>query len=169
LIKRTLLIVILSLAGAGLVRAFLLEGVWVASGSMEPALAVGTHYFVNKLVYRLHPPLRGDMIVFKDPVDEQKGLIKRVIAVGGDTVEIRSKQVFLNGSALTEPYAIYKRANERLLGDNMPPKTVPSGHYFVLGDNRDESEDSTSWKDPKTGERIYFIGHQAIQGRLVIP
>ena len=169
MIKRLLLIVIVSLSGAGLVRGFLFEGVWIASGSMEPTLPEGTHYFVNKVIYHLRPPLRGEIIVFRSPVDNQKGLIKRVIAVGGDRVEIRRKQVSLNGTPLSEPYAVYKRATERLLGDTLPLLAVPAEAYFVLGDNRDESEDSDSWKDAATGAKIYFVKRENIQGRLVIP
>lgn len=150
-------------------RGFLFEGIWVASGSMEPTLPVGTHYFVNKMVYRLRPPQHGEIIVFKSPVDEQKGLIKRVIAIPGDRVEIRSKQVILNEAPLNEPYAAYKRASERLIGDTMPPLKVPDDHYFVLGDNRDESEDSTSWMDPNTHTHLYFIHARNIQGKLMIP
>jgi signal peptidase I len=169
LIRRLLLILLLALGGAWIVRTYLFEGVWVASGSMEPTLPTGTHYFVNKLVYHLHPPLRGDIVVFKSPVDDQKGLIKRVIAVGGDQVEIHAKHVSVNGTALTEPYAVYKRGGERLVGDNIDSMSVPADCFFVLGDNRDESEDSTTWKDSKTGERIFFIHKQNLQGRLVIP
>jgi signal peptidase I len=169
LIKRILLILVLSLGGAWIVRGFLFEGVWVASGSMEPTLQVGAHYFVNKFAYRLHAPLRGDIIVFRSPVDEQKGLIKRVIAIGGDQVQLRNKQVFLNGQALSEPYAVYDRASEHLIGDNTPPLSVPEHCFFVLGDNRDESEDSSMWKDPATGEAVRFIHARNIQGRLIIP
>ena len=169
MIKRILLIAGLALGGGWIVRKCLLEGIWVASGSMEPTLPVGTHYFVNRMAYHLHSPLRGDIIVFKSPVDAEKGLIKRVIAVGGDRVERRSKQVFLNGTALSEPYAVYKRAAERLAGDNIPPVTVPADNVFVLGDNRDESEDSSVWKDPRTGEHIYCVRGQDIEGRLIIP
>jgi signal peptidase I len=169
LIRRLLLLVLVAVGGAWLVRTFLFEGVYVASGSMEPTLSVGTHYFVNKMAYRFHPPLRGDIIVFKSPVDAQKGLIKRVIALPGDRVELRSKQVYLNGQALTEPYTIYKRASERLVGDNIQEMTVPPDRFFVLGDNRDESEDSSDWKDPQTHEPVRFIEAGRIDGKLVIP
>lgn len=136
---------------------------------MEPTLAEGAHYFVNRVVYHVHPPRRGDIIVFKSPTDEQKGLIKRVIAVGGDEVQIRDKQVVLNGQPLSEPYAVYKRRSERLVGDNTPPLKVPDDGFFVLGDNRDESEDSSVWKDPKTGAPIRFIDENYLEGRLIIP
>jgi len=160
--------VVLALAGAYIVRHYLFEGVWVASGSMEPTLPVGNHYFVNKWIYHVSKPQRGEIIVFQSPVDGEKGLIKRVIAVGGDHVQLRDKQVFLEEKPLSEPYAFYKRPNDHLVGDNSPPLTVPADSYFVLGDNRDESEDASVWKDPNTGESIRFIQMKDIQGRLVI-
>ena len=168
-LKRILLILVLALGGAAITREYVFEGVWVASGSMEPTLPVGTHYFVNKWVYRFQQPQRGDIIVLRDPVDQEKGLIKRVIAVGGDQVQMRDKVVFLNGYALAEPYSVHDRAQERLVGDNSPLLTVPADSFFVLGDNRDESEDSSVWKDPQTGEPVRFVQKKDIQGRLIIP
>jgi signal peptidase I len=166
---RRIVIIALAVAAGWAVRVCLLEGIWIASGSMEPTLPVGTHYFVNRAVYHLHPPERGDIVVFKSPIDAETGLVKRVIAVGGDQIEIRAKQVILNGTPLSEPYAVYKRAQERLVGDNLPAVKVPEHAIFVLGDNRDESEDSSVWKDPKTGERIYFVQGPSIDGRLMKP
>ena len=169
MIKRLLLIVLLSLAGAWVLRSFFFETVAIATGSMEPTLPLGTRYGVNKWVYKLVPPRRGDIVMFKSPVEPGKGLIKRVVAVGGDRVEIRNKQVFLNGQPLYEPYAVHKRASERLVGDNLGPLTAPPDHVFVLGDDRDESEDSSVWKDPKTGTPVYFVKNSEIQGRLMRP
>jgi signal peptidase I len=166
--KRLLFLLVLGVGGAWIVRQYVFEGVWVASGSMEPTLPVGTHYFVNKLVYRLHPPRRGEIIVFKSPVDAEKGLIKRVIAVGDDEVEVRDKHVYVNKTAIQEPYVVYKRAGERLKGDTLEPMKVPQDHFFVLGDNRDESEDSSTWMDKSTNTHVFFIKRQDIQGRLVI-
>jgi signal peptidase I len=68
---------------------------------------------------------------------------------------------------LEEPYTIYKRANENLAGDNLGPLKVPEDSVFVLGDNRDESYDSTTWKDAKTGKPIYFLPMKNIKGRLI--
>jgi signal peptidase I len=166
--KRLLFLIVLGVGGAWLVRHYVFEGVYVASESMEPTLPKGNHYFVNKVVYWISSPRRGDIIVFQSPVDAQKGMIKRVIAVGGDEVEMRDKHVYVNQTALHEPYAVYKRASERLVGDNMGPLKVPADHFFILGDNRDESEDSTSWRDSATHQPIYFLNKQHIQGRLVI-
>jgi signal peptidase I len=169
MIKRILILLILGLGGAWAVREYVAEGVWVASASMEPTLPVGSHFFVNKLAYRNNLPLRGDIIVFQNPVDDQMGMIKRVIAVGGDTIEMRSKQVFLNGEPLSEPYAVYKRAKERLVGDNRDAIKVPEDTVYVLGDNRDESSDSSQWVDRETGQNVPFVPRKKIQGRLMIP
>jgi len=134
---------------------------------MEPTLFIGTHYLVNRLTYRFYPPRRGDIIVFRSPVDHQTGYIKRVIGAAGDQIQIKTKQVFLNGKPLDEPYTIHKRASERLVGDNLGPVTVPKDSVFVLGDNRDESFDSSVWKDPKTGEPVYFLSDDDIKGKLI--
>jgi signal peptidase I len=167
LIKRLLFLIILAVGITAVLRTFFFDTIYVASGSMEPTLAVGDHYLVNRFIYRLHAPERGDIIVFRSPVDEQTGFIKRVIALPGDSIELRDKRVFLNGKALEEPYTVYKRAGVRLEGDNLGPLTVPAGAMFVLGDDRDESFDSTTWKDPKTGAHIYFLPMTHIKGKLI--
>ena len=100
-------------------------------------------------------------------MDGETGFIKRVIAVPGDEVELREKKVYFNGKQLEEPYTVYKRANERLTGDNLGPLKVPEDCVFVLGDNRDESYDSTSWKDARTGKPIYFLPMKNIKGKLI--
>jgi signal peptidase I len=134
---------------------------------MEPTLFVGSHYLVNHLVYRFRHPRRGEIVSFVSPVDHKKLFIKRVIAVPGDEIEIRDKKVILNGQPLEEPYTVYKRANEKLDGDNLGPLKVPEDSVFVLGDNRDESFDSTVWKDPQTDQHIYFLPESQIRGRLM--
>jgi len=167
LIKRLLFLVSLAVGITWILRTFLFDTILVASGSMEPTLAVGDHYLVNRVSYRFHAPDRGDIIVFRSPVDEQTGFIKRVIAVGGDSVELREKHVILNGKPMEEPYTVYKRAKEALDGDNLGPLKIPEGTVFVLGDDRDESFDSTTWKNTKTGESIYFLPVTHIKGKLI--
>jgi signal peptidase I len=167
LIRRLLFLVCIAVGIALFIRTFLFDTISVASGSMEPTLDVGTHFLVNRWLYRLHDPAHGDIVVFTSPVDHETGFIKRVIAVGGDQVELRDKKVYLNGTLLEEPYTIYKRANENLAGDNLGPLTVPDGDVFVLGDNRDESFDSTTWTDSKTGQHIYFLAIKDIKGKLI--
>jgi signal peptidase I len=167
LIRRFLFLVCIAVACTWVLRTFLFDTISVASGSMEPTLDVGAHFVVNRWIYRVHSPERGDIIVFTSPVDGQTGFIKRIIAIPGDDVALRDKKVYLNGKLVEEPYTIYKRAKEDLDGDNLGPLHVPQDAYFVLGDNRDESFDSTTWKDPKTGEHMYFLPMKNIKGRLI--
>ncbi len=144
------------------VRYLVAEPVYVASPSMEPALKTGTLLILDKLTLRLRAPRRGDIVSFRSPVDEHD-LIKRVVAVPGETVEMREKIVFINGKELDEPYAVHSRSGERLAGDTIAPLVVPADSYFVLGDNRDESNDSTSWKDA-AGNPVRFLGRRLVQG-----
>jgi signal peptidase I len=166
-IRRLVFLVALAVIGAGILRTFFFDTVSVASGSMEPTLFVDTHYLVNRFVYYLHSPERGDIISFINPVDHKTKFIKRVIAVPGDEIEMRDKKVVLNGTPLEEPYTEHKRSTEHLVGDNLGPFKVPDDKYFVLGDNRDESYDSSMWVDAKTGEHIYFLPKENIRGRLI--
>ena len=166
-IRRLLFLISLAIALTWVLRTFLFDTISVATGSMEPTLPVGTHYLVNRWIYRVRAPERGDIIVFRSPVDQKTGFIKRVIAVPEDLVELREKKVILNGKPLEEPYTVYKRAKEALAGDTLGPLKVPKDRVFVLGDNRDESFDSGSWKDPQTGEAIYFVPKDHIKGRLI--
>jgi signal peptidase I len=167
LIRRVLFLVAIAVGATLFLRTFIIDTIVVASGSMEPTLAVGTHFWVNRLLYRFRDPERGEIIVFKSPVDGEKGLVKRVIGIPGDQIELKEKKVYVNEKLLEEPYTIYKRAGERLVGDNLGPIKVPDSSLFVLGDDRDESEDSTTWKKPKTDERIYFVPYANIKGKLI--
>ncbi|MBM3301125.1 MAG: signal peptidase I [Deltaproteobacteria bacterium] len=145
-----------------LIRALLVQAFKIPSGSMIPTLLVGDHILVNKLVYgiripfttlrwpRLSEPKRGDVIVFVYPEDRTKDFIKRVVAGGGETVEIRNKQVYIDGKPVASPYARFL-TNTVIPGelsprDNMAPIRVPEGQLFVMGDNRDASHDSRWWK-----------------------
>jgi len=144
-------------------RLWVFEAIYVASASMEPTLPVGTHLFIDKVTLRLRPPRRGDIVVFHSPTGQDLDLAKRVIALGGETVELRAKKVFIDGRVRDEPYAFYKRAGERLEGDDLGPLTVPPGQLFLLGDNRDESDDATVWKDA-SGRPIHFIPASELKG-----
>lgn len=161
---RTLFLVFLGVVGAWLLRAFAVEGIFVASGSMEPTLKTGTHLFLDKLTYRLRDPAPGDIVCFTAPVEPHEEMCKRLIAVGGQTVELREKALFVDGRAVEERYVVHKRSAERLVGDNLGPLEVPKEHVFVLGDNRDESKDSSYWKDPATGEPRPFVPRSRVRG-----
>lgn len=151
-------LIVLAAAAVGIVwpvRAYVLEPISVATASMEPTLPVGRHLVVDKLALRRRLPARGEVILLRKPVGDEEEMLKRVIALPGETVEIREKAVFVDGRPLEEPYIVHRRAGERLDGDNLGPLTVPEGHLFVLGDNRDESDDSAVWR--REGQREPFL------------
>jgi len=165
-IGRLLYLAAIAALVAGVLRLVAFEGVYAASGSMEPTLPVGTHALCDKLTYRFRPPRRGEIIVFLSPIPPHEGMIKRIIGIPGDTVELREKAVWLNGQPMEEPYARHTGLGERLAGDNLGPLVVPEGSYFVLGDDRDESNDSAAWKDPATGQPVYFLPRAEVKGLL---
>ena len=142
------------------IRSFVVQAFKIPSGSMLPTLQVGDHILVNKFLYGLRlpypfentlvewkQPKRGDVIVFVYPKDPSKDFIKRVIGEPGETVEIRHKQVFINGEKVDDPYASFADENREIPGprDNFGPVTVPPHHLFVMGDNRDRSHDGRFW------------------------
>jgi signal peptidase I len=122
-----------------LIRTFLFENYRVVGSSMVPTLENGEFLVVNKLGFRLHPPQRGDIIVFTDPVSPDRKLIKRVIGLPGETVEIQDGMILINRQVLDEPYL------EDPGGSSRPASVLPEGEYFVLGDNRNNSSDSRTW------------------------
>lgn len=159
---RLLKLLAIALAVVLPVRGLVAEPVYVASPSMEPTLKTGTMLILDKMTLRTRPPRRGDILSFRSPVDEHD-LLKRVIGLPGETIEMRKKAVFINGKELDEPYVVHSRAGENLEGDNMAPLVVPEKGYFVLGDNRDESNDSSVWKDAD-GQPLRFLRLRLIQG-----
>jgi signal peptidase I len=120
---------------------FVAQAFRVQGTSMEPQLVDGERIVVNKFVYRFRPIERGDVVVFWYPRDPSVSFIKRVVALPGDTVEIRRGRVMVNGVAADESYlpAAFRDS------DNHPPLEVAKGFYFVLGDHRRSSNDSRSW------------------------
>lgn len=166
--KRWLFLIALGVGGGLLLRQVAFEGIYIASPSMEPTLPVGAHYFVNKVAPLYRKPKRLEVVVFTSPIDGKKGLVKRVIGLPGETLEIKNKQVFVDAHPMDEPYAVFKRKDEILVGDNIPALQIPEDSYFVMGDNRDESGDSRDWKDP-SGKPMYFVTEKQIQGILIDP
>jgi signal peptidase I len=127
-----------------LVRNFVVQSFQIPSGSMHPTLIEGDRVLVNRLSYRLHDINRGDVIVFSRPDSapaspgEPEDLIKRVIALPGETVEARDGKVYVDGKAVNEPYL-----DEGTSTSNLDePVEVPEGELFVMGDNRGNSSDS---------------------------
>ena len=116
----------------------------VYGSSMLPTIEEGEYIMVSKAAYFFSQPQRGDIIVFDSPQDPRSDLIKRIIALPGDTVEIRDDKVIVNGTPLAEPYTLEP---PHYL---MMPEEIPAGHYFVLGDNRNNSSDShRGWTAPR--------------------
>lgn len=138
-IKRILILIGAVLLTGGILRSAVLQPYLIPSPSMEPGLVPGDRIIVNRLSYRMWAPTRGDVIVFAFPKDLKRTFVKRVIAVEGETVELRDNKVFVNNVPIDEPYV--------KPGDYPPfgPEIVPVDKVFVLGDNRRESEDSREW------------------------
>jgi signal peptidase I len=177
-----LLITIILLFG---LRTFVGEASVVPTGSMESTILVGDHLFLDKLLYGPEVPLtnwhlprlktirRGDIIVFRYPRNPAEAFLKRVVAVGGDRVEMRDGVVYINSRPVSEPYAVH-RALRYALHDEMAPVVVPRDSLFVLGDNRDNSSDSREWgfvpEDNVIGEPIFvYWSYDAPTSRWLDP
>ena len=134
-----------------LLRASLFQAFWIPSESMETTLLTNDRVLVNKVSYRLHDIHRGDIVVFARPEDdpgEIRDLIKRVIALPGERVEATDGSVYINGQRLVEPYL-----DPGVTTDDFPPTIVPEGEIFVMGDNRENSQDSR-WFGTVSEERV---------------
>jgi len=140
--KEYLKAAVIALALALFIRAFIVQAYKIPSGSMLQTLQIGDHLLVNKLVYLFNNPERGDIIVFKYPRDPKRDFVKRVIGLPGETLKLAHNTIYINGKPLVEPYAIYQ---DRYAPSSFGPVTVPPGHLFMMGDNRDNSQDSRVW------------------------
>ena len=158
------------------IRSFFVQAFKIPSGSMIPTLLVGDHILVNRFVYgfripftrikflEFQEPERGDVIVFKYPEDPKKDFIKRVIAVEGETVEIRDKKIYINNQLMEDHYGVHRDSYTIPKGlnnprDNYGPIQIPADSFFVMGDNRDSSHDSRYWG---------FVGQKAVEGKALI-
>jgi signal peptidase I len=163
------------------IRTFVVQAFKIPTGSMENNLLIGDHLLVNKFIFgpsesrleRMLLPMgtikRGDVIVFKYPVEPDRDFIKRVIGLPGETVELREKKVYINNQPLDEPYVHFLTAASESsefhetttfdLRERYGPVTVPPDRYFVMGDNRDNSQDSRYWG---------FLPRENIKGRALI-
>ena len=157
------------------IRTFVVQAFKIPSGSMKDTLLIGDHILVNKFTYGvkapfvkktiipINDPQRDDIIVFEFPEDPSKDFIKRVVGIPGDVIQIRDKQLFVNGAPVNKNHAVFKdpqtfdgRIQPR---DNLGPITVPENQLFVMGDNRDFSYDSRFWG---------FVDLVAVKGKAFI-
>lgn len=140
------------------IRTFLVQAYKIPSGSMLETLQIGDHLLVNKFLYGVKNPFtdeylisgrdpeHGDIIVFPYPQDPNVDYIKRIVGVPGDTIEVRDKQLYRNGEPVKESYIQHTQPNTIMpQRDIFGPVVVPDGEYFVMGDNRDNSQDSRFW------------------------
>ena len=163
------------------IRTFVVQAFKIPTGSMEETLLIGDHLLVNKFVFgptesgleRALLPIgtikRRDVLVFKYPEEPERDFIKRVIGLPGETVELREKKVYVNGTPLDEPYVHFLTAPSGPselhevtsfdVRERYGPVTVPPNHYFVMGDNRDNSQDSRYWG---------FLPRENIKGKSVV-
>ena len=143
--------IVLSVAIAAVVLIFLYQPVKVEGTSMMPRLEDQERIFVNKFFYRFGEIERGDIVVFRFPLDPSKSYVKRIVGLPGDEIEVREGVLHVNGQSVAEPYVepYYRDRTTH------PPQSVPPDHYFVLGDHRNTSNDSRTWG---TVARRYIVG-----------
>jgi len=132
---------IIAVVLAVLIRMFVLQPFYIPSGSMEPTLMINDRIIVSKISYRLHQPERGDIVVFKYPLDTKRDFVKRLIAKSGETVEVRDSKLYINNELVPEKYL----PEGLVIKGDYGPEQVPEGSYFMMGDNRNNSDDSRIW------------------------
>jgi signal peptidase I len=160
--------IVLAIVLTIVIRGLVVQAFRIPTSSMENTLQIGDFLFVNKMVYgseidvgiaghqlvyhrfpAIREPRAGDVIVFRYPDDPSRDFIKRCVAVGGQTVELRDKVLYVDGQAQEEPFVIHKDPRvlprETSPRDNFGPFVVPQGQLFMMGDNRDNSQDSRFW------------------------
>lgn len=146
------LIIVIAVAAALFINNVIIINSYVPSGSMESTIMTGSRMFGLRVTYWFSDPQRGDIIVFKYPDDPSQDFVKRVIGLPGDTVEIKQGVTYVNGEVLDEPYL-----NETPAKLDFGPYVVPDDCYFVMGDNRNNSNDSRKWKNTYV-PRDYILG-----------
>lgn len=135
-----LLIVIIALGAAILMNSFIIVNAQVTSGSMEKTIMTGERVLGLRCVYWFQEPQRGDIVFFRNPDKESEIFVKRLIGVPGDVIEVKSGVTYVNGEILEEPYLA-----ETPKALDFGPYQVPEGHYFMMGDNRNHSNDARYW------------------------
>ena len=149
-----ILVIILAIVISFAINTLVIVNATVPTSSMESTIMAGDRVIGSRLYYLRNEPQRGDIIMFDYPDDPDILYIKRIIGVPGDHIEIHDGTVFLNGEALSEPYLT--TSTDGIWG----PYDVPEGHYFMLGDNRNDSADSRYWKNT-------YLSREGIVGKAV--
>ena len=159
-IQTVLIVIVVVITFRGVVA----QAYQIPTGSMERTLLVGDYLYINKMLYgseidigfgghrffyhrfpAIRQPKAGDIIVFRYPIDTRQDFIKRCVAVGGQTVAIRDKVLYVDGVKQKEPFVVHDDPRILPNRDNFGPYVVPRGHLFMMGDNRDNSSDSRVW------------------------
>ncbi len=154
-IKDWVISILIAVVLAFFIRSFIVELYLVDGPSMRPTLQSEERLVVNKFIYHFRAPERGEILVFRYPKDPSRDFIKRVIAIPGDTIEINDGRVYVNGQLQNENYILSKTRGD------YPLSTVPEGHIFVMGDNRNNSEDSR-FSD------VGFVPYDLIKGKAML-
>jgi signal peptidase I len=152
-----------------IVQQFLAAPFQVIGNSMINTLHDREYIVVSKIEYLMHPPERGDIVVFKPPSNGKDYYVKRIVGLPGDTIGLVKGKVFVNGKQIDESY-LYENASTCVVArmsscpNDNKAYVVPEGMYFVLGDNREGSSDSRSWRDSENGE-LPFVPRDEIAGK----
>ena len=145
------------------IRTFIVGPYKIPTGSMRPVLMEGDRIFVDKISYRFREPKRGEIIVFKFPQDRKKDYVKRLVGLGGEGLEIREGQIYVNGGRIESPAIFndrfYYNRDDWDYGKRGQVVSIPEGHFFVLGDNSAASSDSRNWG---------FVPRKDLVGRAVL-
>ena len=161
------------------IRTFVVQAFKIPTGSMEENLLIGDHLLVNKFIYgptafaaeKAVLPIanikRGDVLVFKYPVEPDRDFIKRVVGLPGETVEVKERKIYINGTVVDDSHAHYllpttsdyHEVTSFDVRERYGPVTVPANHYFVMGDNRDNSQDSRYWG---------FLPRELVKGKALV-
>ena len=175
--------IVIALMLALFIRTFVIQAFKIPSGSMEPTLLIGDHILVSKFSYGIHIPnvipfigLKlfpdiilfpklpelGDIIVFKFPRDERRDFIKRVVGLPGDLLQVKSQKLYINEKPYADPHAYHRElpsAEPLVPRDDFGPVRVPEGHLFMMGDNRENSQDSRYWG---------FLDFKKVKGKALV-
>lgn len=151
IIEALLIAIVLALV----IRWLLFQPFYIPSSSMEPTLQINDRIIVSKLSYFWGEPQRGDIVVFKYPLDTKKDFVKRLIGMPGDTIEVKDGLVYINEKVYDEDYL----PEDLVINGDFGPVVVPAGNYFMMGDNRNNSDDSRFWG---------FLPEDLIVGKSII-